>query len=80
MVDPETVRMVDPETVRMVDPETGLPLCIGCGEPIDPDVCVCGLPMDQHDPMCDGHSGVPLGCMCHHMTEEEDASIIWKTT
>jgi hypothetical protein len=40
-------------------------ICPGCKGEIDPDWCWCGGHMDRHT-MGDGHSPVPMGCVCHY--------------
>lgn len=39
------------------------PLCNGCGNAIELDVCQCGSPVDGHAD--EGHTIVPHGCECH---------------
>lgn len=51
------------ELRQALDLATG-PHCPSCGNAIDPDTCHCGELVDRHDPMNDGHSAVPMGCMC----------------
>lgn len=39
------------------------PLCNGCGNALDLDVCQCGSPIAAHPD--EGHRVVPQGCECH---------------
>jgi hypothetical protein len=39
------------------------PTCDGCGMEIDPDVCGCGDSIDGR--LHDGHTPVPVGCICY---------------
>jgi hypothetical protein len=42
------------------------PWCEGCGNPIDPEVCMCGALERDHTILTDPpHSVVPTGCGCH---------------
>lgn len=40
------------------------PSCDRCGEPIDPDTCWCGDPMDKHCRYWSNHAAIPMGCVC----------------
>ena len=40
------------------------PTCDRCGEPIDPDTCWCGDPMDKHCGYWSNHAAIPMGCVC----------------
>lgn len=37
--------------------------CEGCGQPIDPETCWCGIPIIEHVGI-EGCSGTPMGCEC----------------
>lgn len=39
-------------------------LCPGCHAEIDESVCCCGSSTASHN-QSDGHSPVPMGCVCH---------------
>lgn len=38
--------------------------CTGCSCEIDPDVCHCGIAIEDHSGW-DDHSPVPMGCQCY---------------
>lgn len=40
------------------------PVCPGCKNEIDPEVCHCGVSENNHYPMECGHNFVPAGCTC----------------
>ena len=40
------------------------PICEGCGEEIDPEVCGCGVEANRHSAWNEGHVFVPMGCEC----------------
>lgn len=46
----------------------------GCGNEIDVDLCWCGMPTKDHNPMYDGHEAVPVGCVCGYHIGTEGAS------
>lgn len=48
------------------------PKCPDCGRDIDPDYCHCGVRMDRHTEG-DGHSPVPMGCVCGFAKDAHDA-------
>lgn len=49
-----------------------LEICEGCGNEIDPDVCWCG---DFIDHVWDGaHYGVPMGCTCGFIEDDDEQS------
>ena len=63
MGDPVSVPV--PEQTNLFTPVEKRPICPGCGQEIDPDVCHCGdLIKDHSNPMNDGHSPIPMGCTC----------------
>lgn len=39
-------------------------ICPKCEARIDPEVCYCGTPINEHSGL-DGHTAVPMGCECH---------------
>ena len=43
-------------------------LCQYCKSEIDPDVCHCGTLTNEHT-FYDGHSPVPMGCICHQLDD-----------
>lgn len=43
--------------------------CPGCGELVYPDVCQCGIRMEDHGEDS-GHDPVPFGCRCRFYNEE----------
>ena len=49
--------------------DLGEPICSGCKQKIDPDVCWCGDSYKNHG--YDGHSFVPMGCNCARAKEGE---------
>lgn len=58
----------------MTDDEREQPICPGCGNEIDPDVCWCGDLMKSHGPSC-GHTPVPMGCDCLRCKLPDDLNI-----
>jgi len=48
------------------------PLCPGCNQEIDPDVCCCGALMEEHGRL-DWHIPVPMGCMCGYAKNKNRA-------
>lgn len=48
------------------------PTCPDCKQEIDPDVCWCGILTDDHDPFYDGHTPVPMGCICGYIQNDEE--------
>lgn len=48
--------------VKQDDP----PVCYGCNNEIDPELCHCGMSIEDHDIYC-GHSPVPMGCDCYRI-------------
>jgi hypothetical protein len=44
-------------------PKCRAPICNGCGNEIDPNLCHCGDLITNHSIHC-GHNPVPLGCDC----------------
>jgi hypothetical protein len=51
--------------------ESNHSICDGCGREIDPDVCWCGDYIKDHDGIGQGHSPLPMGCVCHYYKEEQ---------
>lgn len=45
--------------------------CPVCLQEVDYSLCHCGNDYDDHNPMEDGHSPVPLGCTCYYTPERE---------
>ena len=39
-------------------------ICRWCKKEIDPEICWCGIPPEDHAPYFDNHSFVPIGCDC----------------
>lgn len=49
----------------MHDRPPTMPICTGCLQRIDPDVCGCGVSRKHHGNVFDaGHPFVPMGCDC----------------
>ncbi len=48
----------------------GIPVCSSCKNLIDPECCHCGSPMKSHGYQ-DGHSGVPMGCLCGYAEQPQ---------
>lgn len=46
-------------------------VCKDCGKETDPDWCWCGDRIDLHH-WTDGHSPVPMGCICGFVKEKDD--------
>jgi hypothetical protein len=38
---------------------------------MDPDTCHCGVPKEVHHDMDEGHSFVPMGCVCGYAAMSE---------
>lgn len=53
------------ETAQVVE---GRPICEGCKNPYDPEVCHCGDAVDSHGTWA-GHSPVPMGCTCGYVVK-----------
>lgn len=45
----------------------GTIICPGCQQDIDPTVCWCGDPTNEHS-QSSNHAVVPMGCCCHMRT------------
>ena len=56
-------------------PALGPTVCDGCGNAIDPELCGCGQLIAEHRwTGGDGHSPIPVGCVCFRDTTDHDAA------
>ena len=50
----------------------GFSICSGCEKEIDEEVCHCGNLIEFHNVFNDGHSGVPMGCVCGFIKDSDE--------
>lgn len=65
----QTKKRAKPEHYQQILEDMELPVCPGCGNEIDPDVCHCGITRENHNAW-EGHTFVPAGCDCGMAKDE----------